>query len=77
VRPIDLSLSTQDHNSDYKIFPGHKAVIMNIRTDGEYVVTGAKNGELKVMNFNVYKTELNKGPSCITIKNWLIDIITL
>ena len=69
MRPIDLSLSASQHNPDYKLLPGHKAVITAVKTDGEYVVTGAKNGELKVMSFNVYKSELNRGPNCITIKN--------
>ena len=38
-----------------EIYPGHKAAITTIRTDGEYIVTGAKNGEIRVLNFNVYK----------------------
>ena len=59
----------ESHDKEYKINPGHKAVITTIKSDGEYVVTGSKKGELKVMNFNVYKSELAKGPSQITIKN--------
>ena len=44
-----------EHDPNYTLFPGHKSVITGIRIDGEYIVTAAKNGELKVMNFNVYK----------------------
>jgi hypothetical protein len=52
-----------NHDPNHVLFPGHKAVITNIRVDGDYVVTGAKNGELKVMNFNVFKSEMQKAPS--------------
>ena len=57
------------HNADYKLMPGHKAVITQIKSYGEYVVTGAKNGEVKVMGFNVYHKDVNMGPKCITIHN--------
>ena len=51
------------------LLPGHKAVITKIKMDNEMVITGAKNGELKIMNFNMFKTDIHKAPSCITIKS--------
>lgn len=44
-------------------------MITKTRLDGENIVTGAKNGELKVMKFNLFKGDLNKAPSCISIRN--------
>lgn len=58
VRPINLAMKAKDIDPDYKILPGHKAVITNIKTNGEEIITGAKNGELKVMNFNVFKSDI-------------------
>ena len=55
VHAVDLNLSAKEHQPDCEIYPGHKAAITTIRSDGEYLVTGAKNGEVKVLNFNVYK----------------------
>jgi len=69
VRVIDLNKPPQSHDKEYEIFPGHKAVITTIRSDGEYLATGAKNGELKVLNFDVYKQQLALAPNCITIQN--------
>lgn len=31
VRPIDFSKSAKDHDPNYVIYPGHKAVITNIK----------------------------------------------
>lgn len=58
-----------EHDPNYVIYPGHKAVITSIRIDGEYIVTAAKNGELKVMNYNAYKSDIQKGPNCFIIKS--------
>lgn len=69
VRPINLKKAAKDHNRDYCIFPGHKAVITRMRVDGNCIVTGAKNGELKVMKFNLFRGDLSKAPSCINLKN--------
>ena len=69
VRVVDLSKPVSEHDRDYDLYPGHKAAMTTIRSDGEYLVTGAKNGDLKVMNFNVYKQQLSKAPNCITIQN--------
>lgn len=69
VRVVDMNRSPQEHSRDYDIYPGHKAVITHIRTDGEYLATGAKNGEIKVMQFDVYKHQLAMGPKQITIQN--------
>lgn len=69
VRAVDLDLPAAQHDPQSEIYPGHKAAITTIRSDGEYIATGAKNGELKVLNFNVYKHQLNMGPNCITIQN--------
>lgn len=69
VVPINLSKSPKDHDSSYRIFPGHKAVITRLKMDNQYVITGAKNGELKVMDFGVFKRDLQKSPNCINIKS--------
>ena len=69
VRPINLKKSMSEQNHDYAIFPGHKAMITKLRQDGDTIVTGAKNGELKVMKFNYFRGDLSKAPSCISIKN--------
>lgn len=69
VRPVNLNLPASQIDKNSEIYPGHHAAITTIRSDGEFVVTGAKNGEVRVMNFNVYKQQLNMGPSCITIQN--------
>ena len=55
MRPINLDLSAKSHDQDFMINPGHKAVITQVKTDEQYIVTGAKNGEVKVLNFNVFK----------------------
>ena len=44
-------------------------MITKLRMDNENIVTGDKRGELKVMKFNLFKGDLNKAPSCISIKN--------
>ena len=67
VRAINLNQPLSAHDDEAVIYPGHHASITKIRTDGEYIVTGAKNGEIRVLNFNVYKQQLNMGPNCITI----------
>jgi hypothetical protein len=69
LRPIDLNLPASLHDREAELYPGHKAAITQVRTDGEYVVTGSKSGEVRVLNFNVYKQQLNYGPQCITIQN--------
>lgn len=69
VRPINLDLKAKDIDVDYKILPGHKAVITHIKTDGELIITGDKKGDLKVMNFNVFKNDIKKGPASFTIKS--------
>ena len=69
VRPINLKKTKMDHNKEYCIFPGHKAMITQMRVDGNCIVTGAKNGELKVMKFNLFRGDLSKAPSCINLKN--------
>ena len=69
VRPINLRKSAKEHNKEYCIFPGHKAMVTKMRVDGNCIVTGAKNGELKVMKFNLFRGDLSKAPSCINIKN--------
>jgi hypothetical protein len=69
LRPVNLNLPAKSHDYEYQIYPGHQAAITQVGTDGEHVVTGAKNGEVRVLNFNVYKNQLNMGPSCFTIQN--------
>ena len=69
VRPINLTKSTRDQDASYEIYPGHQAMITKMRLDGENIVTAAKNGELKIMKFNLFKGDLNKAPSCISIRN--------
>lgn len=69
VRPINLLKSRKDQNMDNVLYPGHKAVPTRLRQDGDLIVTGDKKGELKVMKFGLFKGDLNKGPSCIKIKN--------
>lgn len=67
VIPINLNKTPEDHDSQYRIFPGHKAVITKLKIDNEFVITGAKNGEVKVMGFNVFKKDIQKGPNCMII----------
>ena len=43
---------------------------MKIRQDGDCIVSGDKKGEIKVMKFSLFKGDLSKAPSCITIKAW-------
>lgn len=66
--PIDLSKSSKDHDQEYKILPSHKTCPVSICVDGERVVTGSMGGEVKMMNFNVYKKELSMSAACTIIK---------
>lgn len=69
IRPINLLKSRQDHDDSYELYPGHQAHITKVKADGDNIVTGAKNGELKVMKFNLFRGDLSKAPSCISIRN--------
>lgn len=69
IRPINLTRSKYEHNKDFQLFPGHKAVVQHIKVDGENVVTGSFKGEVKVMNFNMYRKDIQMNPSCISIKS--------
>ena len=51
------------------MFPGHHVMITKIKMDNENIVTADKRGDLKVMKFNLFKGDLSKAPSCISIKN--------
>eukprot|EP00349_Pseudokeronopsis_sp_Brazil_P011078 CAMPEP_0202980094 /NCGR_PEP_ID=MMETSP1396-20130829/86087_1 /ASSEMBLY_ACC=CAM_ASM_000872 /TAXON_ID= /ORGANISM="Pseudokeronopsis sp., Strain Brazil" /LENGTH=55 /DNA_ID=CAMNT_0049719859 /DNA_START=926 /DNA_END=1089 /DNA_ORIENTATION=- len=55
-------MKATDIDRDYRLLPGHKAVIMHMRVDEDKVVTADKKGALKVMEFGVFKSELAKGP---------------
>ena len=69
VRPINLKKSAKQQNRDYELFPGHKAMCTKLRVEGDSIITGAKNGELKVMKFGLFRGDLSKAPSCISIRN--------
>ena len=69
VKPVNLNKTPEDQISDYVLYPGHKAMVTKIRQHEDLVVTGDKKGELKIMKFNLFKGDLRKAPSCITIKS--------
>jgi len=69
IKPINLKQPKSVSEAYSEIFPGHKSVVTNILLDGDCLVTGAKRGELKVLKFNLFKGDLSKAPSCISIRN--------
>ena len=71
IRPINLKKSKKQNKSDYEIYPGHKSVVFKMKIDGDSIITGSKKGELKVMKFSLFKGDLSKAPSCISIRNWI------
>jgi hypothetical protein len=58
------------------IIPGHKSIITNMIMVSGYntqkdqlVITATKNGEIRAMDFGLFKSELKMAASCFIIKN--------
>ena len=68
VVPIDFSLSSAEHDKNYKVFPSHKTCPVTIKVDCERVITGSMGGEVKMMNFNVFRKDLSMSSTCTVIK---------